>query len=92
MDKPRTWICTGEAEDGYPTVKCVHIEDYEALKAERDRLREALEKQKTRLREIDNALGLIGDGDLAQEIWKHAVSEVDEALAPASPRGKGKHG
>jgi hypothetical protein len=71
-------------EEGYDAASA----EVAALKAERDRLKMALEKQKDRLREIDAAMGA-DRPEIAQEVWVHAVKEVNRALAPAA---EGKEG
>lgn len=50
----------------------------QALEAERDRYKKALDKSLARVNELDIAMN--HSAELAQEVWRHHKSELEEAL------------
>ena len=59
----------------------------ELLMAENARYREALEKAKQRNHALDVAMSH-DKSEMAQEIWRHQMKEINEALHPCTTEGE----
>lgn len=94
-DCPKCWDTPCTCSEGYLGSKIYEYnqlqEKHKSLEVKLDaaneeitRLREALEKADKRLDDIDVAMNR--SASMAQEIWRHAVSEVKAALKQSKER------